>query len=203
MEYMRNEAPRLATSRAYRPSQARNPMARCFRCHKTIRKAEVVRRMYEDRGLLAKVTLHEACASLPVFLEVTEERERLADRQREEADKAHAERKAAYEEAQRRARDEAMTVCRRSLEDDTHGHRPCRAPYCPVKPPFVWVAPSDYEYARWKDRSGHHKCTRCGGVAEEEHFSDECHRCSDWGGCGRNCTLSGVRCTKCGTFDPR
>lgn len=41
-------------------------------------------------------------------------------------------------------------------------------------------------------------CTPCWRVAETEHEREECHTCSDWGGCGRDCTLSRVHCKVCG-----
>ena len=43
------------------------------------------------------------------------------------------------------------------------------------------------------------KCTTCWEPAVLEHDRPECHVCSDWNGCGRDCTLSGVRCPTCGT----
>ena len=42
-------------------------------------------------------------------------------------------------------------------------------------------------------------CNQCWKSAELEHNNEECHRCSDWGPCGRDCTLSTVRCADCGT----
>lgn len=41
-------------------------------------------------------------------------------------------------------------------------------------------------------------CTLCWRVAETEHRREECHTCSDWGGCGKDCTLSRVFCKVCG-----
>ena len=58
---------------------------------------------------------------------------------------------------------------------------------------FVW---SDYE--RGLGRSdGTWYCSRCMEPAGTEHNNVECHRCSDWGSCGRDCTLSRVFCIKC------
>lgn len=46
-------------------------------------------------------------------------------------------------------------------------------------------------------------CNECMRPANLEHNKPECHRCSDWSSCGRDCTLSAVRCTECGTqMDP-
>jgi hypothetical protein len=41
-------------------------------------------------------------------------------------------------------------------------------------------------------------CTPCWRLAETEHEHEECHTCSAWGGCGRDCTLSRVYCNACG-----
>jgi hypothetical protein len=41
-------------------------------------------------------------------------------------------------------------------------------------------------------------CTGCNGRATEKRGRPECHRCEDWGGCGRDCTLSEVVCEPCG-----
>jgi rubrerythrin len=52
---------------------------------------------------------------------------------------------------------------------------------------------------RYRHRSdGTWFCKTCGTPAETEHEKPECHRCSDWSGCGRDCTLSRVYCSKCG-----
>jgi len=59
---------------------------------------------------------------------------------------------------------------------------------------FVW---SDQERARKKSH-GTWYCNRCNLIAKTSHKKEECHRCADWGGCGQDCTLSEVRCTKCG-----
>lgn len=59
---------------------------------------------------------------------------------------------------------------------------------------FVW---SNYENAHMKS-SGEWYCNRCNTPAETEHNKPECHLCSDWNGCGRDCTLSKVYCAKCG-----
>ena len=42
-------------------------------------------------------------------------------------------------------------------------------------------------------------CSRCWQSAALEHNRPECHTCSDWNGCGRDCTLSAVLCPGCGT----
>lgn len=46
-------------------------------------------------------------------------------------------------------------------------------------------------------------CRSCHGPAVLEHNKPECHTCSDWGGCGRDCTLSAVSCPACGTREAR
>lgn len=53
---------------------------------------------------------------------------------------------------------------------------------------FVW---SDYERARMKS-DGTWYCNKCNIPAKTEHNKEECHLCSDWNGCGRDCTLSKV-----------
>lgn len=58
---------------------------------------------------------------------------------------------------------------------------------------FVW---SDYELAR-KKSYGTWYCNKCNIPAKTEHNKEECHLCSDWNGCGRDCTLSKVYCQKC------
>lgn len=50
---------------------------------------------------------------------------------------------------------------------------------------------------RW-DSSGDWVCSSCWNVARTEHENPECHLCSDWNGCGRDCTLSAIRCDSCG-----
>ena len=59
---------------------------------------------------------------------------------------------------------------------------------------FVW---SDFERGRMKSY-GSWYCNECNSIAETEHDKEECHLCRDWNGCGRDCTLSRVRCSKCG-----
>jgi methionyl-tRNA synthetase len=60
---------------------------------------------------------------------------------------------------------------------------------------FVW---SDRERVRHRSY-GTWYCNGCNRVAETSHEKQECHRCADWDGCGRDCTLSDVRCEKCGS----
>ena len=60
---------------------------------------------------------------------------------------------------------------------------------------FAW---SDYEAGR-KRSDGTWYCNRCMRPASTEHDNPECHRCSDWGSCGTDCTLSRVLCPTCGT----
>ena len=40
-------------------------------------------------------------------------------------------------------------------------------------------------------------CNNCWRLASLEHGKPECHTCSDWGTCGRDCTLSAVVCADC------
>jgi hypothetical protein len=42
-------------------------------------------------------------------------------------------------------------------------------------------------------------CSNCWTPTTNEHNHEQCHTCSDWGDCRRDCTLSAVRCDKCGT----
>lgn len=60
---------------------------------------------------------------------------------------------------------------------------------------FVW---DDVQRLRRKS-NGTWYCNRCQAPAETEHNKQECHLCSDWNGCGEDCTLSKVYCLKCGT----
>jgi len=60
---------------------------------------------------------------------------------------------------------------------------------------FVW---SDYQRERQKSEGGW-RCNGCWSPAAAEHNAPECHRCSDWGSCGADCTLSRVFCASCGT----
>ncbi|MFC1912125.1 hypothetical protein ACFLXG_03105 [Chloroflexota bacterium] len=60
---------------------------------------------------------------------------------------------------------------------------------------FVWDDVQRYRrksYGTWY-------CNRCQAPAETEYNKKECHLCSDWNGCGEDCTLSRVCCPKCGT----
>lgn len=41
------------------------------------------------------------------------------------------------------------------------------------------------------------RCKHCRKLASKENNNPECHRCSDWNGCGKDCTLSKVYCN-CG-----
>lgn len=56
---------------------------------------------------------------------------------------------------------------------------------------------SDYERQRHRSY-GTWYCNRCNKPARTKHEKPECHRCADWSGCGRDCTLSEVRCDDCG-----
>ena len=60
---------------------------------------------------------------------------------------------------------------------------------------FVW---SDEDRVRHKS-DGAWICNRCWKAASLEHNKPECHRCSDWSGCGTDCTLSRIYCEACGT----
>lgn len=59
---------------------------------------------------------------------------------------------------------------------------------------FVW---SDIQRLRGKSY-GTWYCNKCQIPAVTEHNKEECHLCSDWGGCGTDCTLSRVYCSRCG-----
>jgi len=49
------------------------------------------------------------------------------------------------------------------------------------------------EYLRLRGKSdGKWYCIKCNIPAETEHEKEECHRCSDWNGCGTDCTLSKI-----------
>lgn len=56
----------------------------------------------------------------------------------------------------------------------------------------------EYELMR-KKSDGTWYCNPCNQPAETEHNKEECHLCSDWNGCGKDCTLSRIFCKKCGT----
>src|SRR5437867_1820182 len=58
---------------------------------------------------------------------------------------------------------------------------------------------SEYELRRHRSH-GTWYCNGCNQPAVEEREIEECHLCADWGGCGRDCTLSAVRCVACGHF---
>jgi hypothetical protein len=56
------------------------------------------------------------------------------------------------------------------------------------------------DYARIRQRSnGGWICNTCWQPASTENNAPECHTCSDWNGCGSDCTLSRVFCVPCGT----
>ncbi len=46
------------------------------------------------------------------------------------------------------------------------------------------------------------RCSICWKHAATEHNNPECHLCSDWGGCGRDCTFSRAFCLDCRTSYP-
>ncbi len=48
---------------------------------------------------------------------------------------------------------------------------------------------------------GYYTCKKCRDVANKKYNNPECHLCSDWNGCGRDCTLSSVYCKKCKVED--
>jgi hypothetical protein len=60
---------------------------------------------------------------------------------------------------------------------------------------FSWNSMQIYQHGS----AGQWICSACWKVAHMEHGKPECHACSDWGGCGRDCTLSAVTCIDCGT----
>jgi len=58
---------------------------------------------------------------------------------------------------------------------------------------YVW-----YYYLKLRQKSdGTWYCNACNNIAETKYDKEECHLCRDWNGCGENCTLSEVFCTKC------
>lgn len=59
---------------------------------------------------------------------------------------------------------------------------------------LVW---NDLQRAR-KRSNGMWYCRDCGQPAETLHEKRECHTCRDWGGCGRDCSLSAIICDDCG-----
>lgn len=54
----------------------------------------------------------------------------------------------------------------------------------------------------WKDSGAYWFCSRCWQGAALAHDKPECHTCSDWGSCGRDCTLSEESCQACSTALP-
>lgn len=66
-----------------------------------------------------------------------------------------------------------------------------------VRGPFHFIS-SDYASGRMQSNGGW-RCNTCWELASTEHNNPECHRCSDWGPCGADCTLSRVYCGSCGT----
>jgi hypothetical protein len=60
---------------------------------------------------------------------------------------------------------------------------------------FAW---SDYAIVTRRS-DGSWFCNICFKPVQSEHGREECHTCSDWGGCGRDCTLSRIFCSDCGT----
>lgn len=54
----------------------------------------------------------------------------------------------------------------------------------------------DYEQARKKSH-GTWYCNKCNISVKTEHNKAECHLCSDWNGCGKDCTLSKIYCPQC------
>ena len=51
----------------------------------------------------------------------------------------------------------------------------------------------------WKETGVYWYCSICWKPATLAHNRPECHTCSDWGSCGRDCTLSEVSCEPCDT----
>jgi len=49
----------------------------------------------------------------------------------------------------------------------------------------------------WKETGIDWFCSRCWQPALLVHDNPECHTCSDWGSCERDCTLSEVSCKAC------
>lgn len=60
-----------------------------------------------------------------------------------------------------------------------------------------------FQYRVWKQgdrftRRGGYVHLPCDAVAAEVNDKPECHSCSDWSGCGGDCTLSELICPTCG-----
>ena len=53
-----------------------------------------------------------------------------------------------------------------------------------------------YDIAR-KRSDGTWYCNTCNLPAETEHNNPACRTCSDWNGCGQDCTLSRIYCPRC------
>lgn len=51
----------------------------------------------------------------------------------------------------------------------------------------------------WKETGVSWRCSGCWQPATLTRSRPQCHSCSDWNGCGRDCTLSKVSCRTCGT----
>jgi hypothetical protein len=62
---------------------------------------------------------------------------------------------------------------------------------------FHFVRNNEDVYRHRSD--GFWRCNACWAPATSVHDKPECHTCRDWGGCGSDCTLSGIRCDECGT----
>jgi hypothetical protein len=53
-------------------------------------------------------------------------------------------------------------------------------------------------HSRYPGEGESWRCATCKGAAAMKREREECHRCRDWGSCGRDCRLSKVTCRRCG-----
>jgi hypothetical protein len=131
-----------------RGTGSRGPMARCARCRKTIRKAEVRERYVFQYGFLEKRKFHEPCMTRTQTFPVTDDLVTIAafllredarqdgvrrDRSRHvvsRVDLVREQEKSSSRLAE--VNDLKKTVCRLTLENGTHPSVSCRAMRCPV-----------------------------------------------------------------------
>lgn len=111
---------------------------------------------------------------------------------------ADAERGLAAERERRERRDKVTVDYRGAVLHGTDGeHVETEWGYYLRRGPFHFRHNHAYDFP-WKN-DGSWICSTCWQPAMTEHEKDECHRCRDWSPCGRDCTLSAVRCDSCGT----
>jgi hypothetical protein len=165
----------------------RGPMARCARCRKTIRKAEVHERYIFQHGFLEKRKFHERCLVGTQTFSVTDDVVTIAalllredarrdgvrrdrsqhlvsradlDREKEKSDKLRA-----------KANDLEKTVCRLTLENGTHPSVSCRAMRCPVP----WGCGHEFDVSDDATFAYHTVPTDSG--CQHEQGRPECYMC--------------------------